>query len=111
MYTENYSSFSSTRQLSSLPKRCRDADLYEDPNGQGHYAQGQDGKTITLKVKHREITENVKANIQDKESISPDLQHLIFVGKQLEGGCTLSDYKTQKESTLHFGASSARQHH
>ena len=57
-------------------------------------------KTITLEVQASDTIETVKRHIQDKTGIGPDQQPLLYCGRVLKDGRTLSDYRIEQKDTL-----------
>ena len=60
------------------------------------FVKTMSGKTITIGTGSTDSVRDVKQLVCEKTSIPPDEQRLIFAGKQLEDGRTLSTYNIQK---------------
>ncbi|KIM71770.1 hypothetical protein PILCRDRAFT_53498, partial [Piloderma croceum F 1598] len=59
------------------------------------------GKIITFQdMKSYDTIADIKTRIQNHKGNCPDEQCLIFAGRQLEDGRTLSDYNIQSGSVL-----------
>ena len=62
------------------------------------------GKTILFIVKQSDTILSVKYKIHAAEGIPPDSHRLLYNGKELDSGCTLSHYNIQEGSTIYHSA-------
>jgi large subunit ribosomal protein L40e len=60
------------------------------------------GKTFIVDVPPSESIDEVKLLIEDREGITPDKQKVIFNGRELLAGRTLSDYGVMAGATLYL---------
>ncbi|KAF8836589.1 ubiquitin-like protein [Paxillus ammoniavirescens] len=61
------------------------------------------GRTMALMVSPMDTVEHLMSKVQERTEIPPEEQRILYGGKQLTPGRTLSDYNISKESTLHLG--------
>ncbi|KAH9040477.1 ubiquitin-related domain-containing protein [Lactarius pseudohatsudake] len=67
------------------------------------FVETSDGKKITLEVESSETTNGLRDKIEENEGNPINQQALVFLGKQLEDGHTLSEYNIQRESIIYLG--------
>ena len=60
------------------------------------------GATVTVEVNGHFTIEMLKSIVARKVPVEVKDMRMVFAGKQLEDGRTLSDYNIQRESTIHL---------
>lgn len=64
------------------------------------FVKALDGKTYTILTFPGETVRTIKEKIRDIYGAPPDLQRLIYAGRQLEDGTTLCEYNIENLSDL-----------
>ena len=77
-------------------------DLNSSPSSVQIFVRNLGGKSLVLRVNSFDLVDTVKDIIYEREGVPQREQRLIFAGRQLEDGRTLSDYNIQRDNTLHL---------
>ena len=72
------------------------------PGSQRMFVRFLTGEVVCVSVTSSHTIGEVRMLIAARTGIAPDYQRLIFVGKQLEDGYTVTDYDIQVEDTVHL---------
>ena len=64
------------------------------------FAKMPSGRTITVQCEPTDSVYSVKETIDRKEAVTPDMQRLIYGGRQLQDEKQLMDYNVQSETTV-----------
>ena len=68
----------------------------------GVFVKSLTGKTLKISCWMDDTVFDIKCQIQDKLGVPPEVQRLVFAGKELEDDMTLRDCNCQCDSTLHM---------
>ncbi len=96
------SSSSVASHVKSLPEQPFLKHVPFTSNAMQVFVRTLDGKNVALEVEKNESIDSIKKKIAEREGISADRQRLVFGGKCLEDGHTLSDHNIQENSTIHL---------
>jgi serine/threonine protein kinase/ubiquitin len=76
--------------------------VQRENNGILIFIKTMTGKILPLEVDPDATVYDIKKTIHDKSGILPEQQRLIFVGKPLDDGHTLSHYNIKDEQSIHL---------
>lgn len=93
--------FDSAAGKEALSKVFKEA-MAEQLSAGGYLIKTLTGKTFQIFCERSSTIETVKDIIQDEDGFPVDQQRLMYAGKQLEDGRTLSDYNIVPGSELHL---------